>query len=509
MGLRDYLRVARRNWWLVVASVVLALSVATGVTVRTPPIYAASVTFFFTTPNAGAADLYPAVMFSEGRLKSYAALLTSDRITEPLARTPGVGLSAEEVAEQITAETVADTVMLLVTVEDRSRTRAQLLATALVKEFQNVVISLENPSTVRMQVVAGPKLEDDPVAPRPLDNLALGLLVGLIIGAAAAVAREVSDSTIRTADALQALAAAPVLARIPVDANAPSRSGPFVSDSSSARAEALRQLRTNLQYADGSGPVKTVAVTSAVPGEGRSATACSLALLFAESGLRVLIVDAELRHPRLASFLGREGSAGLSTVLTGAASVKQVLQPWGAGLWLLSSGHRPPNPSELVSSQRMTELIGELRELFDIVIFDCPPLLPVTDAAAIVARTDGALLVVRSRKTKGAQVTTAVRSLRAVNARILGCVLNMVPANSADAFPNFENYSAPQSIDSFPALGERPAAEERPALGERPAPAERPAAGEGPAAGETAAGNSRWWSARNVRSPLAGMAVTG
>jgi capsular exopolysaccharide synthesis family protein len=142
----------------------------------------------------------------------------------------------------------------------------------------------------------------------------------------------------------------------------------------------------------------------------------------------VLIVDTELRQPWLAAFLGREGSAGLTTVLVGAASLDQVLQPWGTGLWLLASGHRPPNPSELLGSPRMAELIDELRDRFDKIIFDSPPLLPVTDGAVVAARADGTLLLVRARKTTGAQVAAAVQALAAVDARLLGSVLTMVAA---------------------------------------------------------------------------------
>lgn len=457
MGLRDYLRIARRHWWIAAASIVLALGVALVVNFRMPKTYAADVTFFFTTPNAGAADLYPASMFSATRLKSYAALLTSDRIITPLAAAPGVGLARDDLLKQITSETVTDTVMLKVSVQDHSRDRALRTATVLAPLFEKVVGSLENTAggkpTVRVDVVAGPELEPDPVSPKPLNNLALAGLAGLIVGAGLSVTREVADSSVRTAEALQALVAAPVLARVPVDTSAPSRSGPFVSDPNSARAEALRRLRTNLQYADADRDVQVVAVTSAVPGEGRSATACSLALLFAESGRRVLIVDAELRHPRLASFLGRESSAGLSTVLTGAAAIDEVLQPWGAGLWLLSSGQTPPNPSELLSSHRMSDLVEELRGRFDIVIFDCPPLLPVTDAAVIAARADGALFVVRCRRTKNAQVTGAVRALHAVNARIIGCVLNMVPDKDEERFPRFGSSEATPSEPAPPPAG--------------------------------------------------------
>jgi capsular exopolysaccharide synthesis family protein len=456
VGLRDYLRVARRHWWIAAASIFLALLAALVVDFRMPKTYAADVTFFFTTPNAGAGDLLPASMFSQSRLKSYAALLTSDRIVVPLAAEPGVGRSRDDLVKAITSETVTDTVMLKVSVQDRSRARAVRTTDALIPLFEQVVGALENAGngkpSVRVDVVAGPELQPDPVSPKPLDNMALAGLAGLVVGAGLAVTREVSDSTVRTAEALQVLIGAPVLARVPVDTTAPSRSGPFVSDPHSPRAEAMRRLRTNLQYADADRPVQVVAVTSAVPGEGRSATACSLALLFAESGRRVLIVDAELRHPRLASFLGRESSAGLSTVLTGAAAVDEVLQPWGAGLWLLSSGHTPPNPSELLSSHRMSDLVAELRSRFDIVIFDCPPLLPVTDAAVIAARSDGALFVTRCRRTKNAQVTGAVRALHAVNARIIGGVLNMVPAKDEERFPRFGSFeAAPVQAPAAPA----------------------------------------------------------
>lgn len=442
MGLREYLRVAVRHRWLLAASVGLALIVALIVNVYSTPVYAARVTFFFSTPIAGASDLYPASMFNTSRLSTYAKLLTSDEVATPLAGTPGIDLDLEEVREAISAETVADTVMMEVSVEDRDPNRAMLLLTRVTQRFETAVEELErptpaDPSTVKVTVVSGPALDEDPVYPNALNNFALAAVAGLVLGAVGSVGREVADQTVRTAEALQVLSSAPVLARVPMDPG-----GPFVSPSASARTEALREIRTQVQCAAAANSVKTLAVTSAVPGEGRSATACGLALLFAEAGQRVLVVDAELRHPRLAAFLGREDAAGLSTVLDGTARLEQVLQPWGAGLWLLASGRTPPNPSELLSSARMTELVDEVRRRFDVVIFDCPPLLPVTDAAVVAARADGTLLVVRARRTTSAQVTAAVRTLHAVNATLLGCVLNMVTHKGPDAVPNYDTYLA-------------------------------------------------------------------
>ncbi|WP_232343857.1 MULTISPECIES: polysaccharide biosynthesis tyrosine autokinase [Actinoplanes] len=440
--MRDYLRVARRHWWLLLASVALALGVALIVNLNMTPVYAARVTFFFSTPSAGATDLLPASMFNTSRLQTYAKLLTSDEVATPLAGTPGIDLSVKDVREAIGAETIADTVMMEVSVQDPDRNRALLLLARLIQRFESAVETLERPaptepSLVKVTVVNGPALDEDPVAPNALNNFALATVAGLVVGAIGSVGREVADHTVRTAEALQLLTSAPVLARVPLDPG-----NPFVSASNSARTEALREVRTQVQCAAAANSVKTLAVTSAVPGEGRSATACGLALLFAEAGQRVLVVDAELRHPRLAAFLGREDSAGLSTVLDGTAALEQVLQPWGAGLWLLASGRTPPNPSELLSSPRMTELVDDVRKRFDVVIFDCPPLLPVTDAAVVAARADGTLLVVRARRTTAAQVTASVRALHAVNATLLGCVLNMVTRTGPDAIPTYDGYPA-------------------------------------------------------------------
>jgi capsular exopolysaccharide synthesis family protein len=442
VDLRDYIRVARKRWWMVLVAMAIAVGLATLVTVNTPPQYATSITFFITTPNTGVADAYQGGLFSQQRVKSYATLLTGDRLATSLAGRSDLGLTPDQIISRIHAQAVPETVLLRATVTDVSKQRSLIIATDLAAQFKSLVELLETPpgrrvSSVKVEVVAGPQLNDVPVAPRPVRNLALGALLGLIIGAASAVAREMLDTTVKTGEALHALAGAPVLAGVPFDADAKSAPGTLVTGGHSARAEALRQLRTNLQYVDVDQPVKTVVVTSAVPGEGKSSTACGLAVLFAEAGQRVLIIDADLRRPCVATYLGIEGAVGLTTVLVGKASVDEVLQRWGTDLWVLPSGSLPPNPSELLGSQHMADLLDELRERFDMVIVDCPPLLPVTDGAVVAARADGALLLARSRSTTSGQVTAAVRALQSVDARLLGCVFNMVAKKGSDAYYNY------------------------------------------------------------------------
>ncbi|WP_245665063.1 polysaccharide biosynthesis tyrosine autokinase [Actinoplanes subtropicus] len=434
MELRDYLRVVRRQWWVMAIAVLAALGITQVINKEMPTQYAATAVFFVSANAPEPSSVLEGSLFVSARLKTYEELLTGDQMLTAIEVETHTGLTPKELLDRIDVTTESDSALLTITVTDGSPDRAMRIAQVLISLFPATVQKLEArpskdpPATAILPIEPLARLDPEPVSPRPLHNDALAVAVGLLLGAAAAVVREVSDSSLKVAAPLPGLTGKPVLALIPADPKARRRKGPFISDSNSPRAEALRQLRTNVQYADRDHPIKILAVTSPMPVEGRSSTACGLAILFAEAGQRVLIVDAELRQPRLATFLGREGSAGLTTVLVGAASLDQVLQPWGTGLWLLASGHRPPNPSELLGSPRMTELIDELRDRFDKIIFDSPALLPVTDGAVVAARADGTLLLVRARKTTGAQVAAAVHALAAVDARLLGTVLTMVAA---------------------------------------------------------------------------------
>ncbi len=447
MELRDYIRVARKRWWMLLAATLAALGIAALITAQTTPLYATSVTFFITTPNDGVSDAYQGGLFSQQRVRSYQTLLTSDRLAALVAQNRSLGLTAAEVRERISAEAIPETVLLRATVTDSSRARSQLVATAVADRFKTRVESLETPpgqqvSAVKVEVASGPETEEDPVSPRPVRNLAIGAVLGLLTGLGAAFLRDLLDTTVKTREGLQELTGAPLIAAVPFDAELRSEPLVLAGPGHAARAEALRQLRTNLQYVDVDQEVKTLVLSSAVPGEGKSSTACGLAMLCAEAGQRVLIVDADLRRPKVAEYLGVEGTVGLTSVLVGQASIDDVLHRYSSQLFVLPSGSLPPNPSELLGSQQMADLLGELRERFDTVLIDCPALLPVTDAAVVAGLADGALLLARAGKTTAAQVNTAVSALRAVDARLLGCVLNMLASKGADAYYYYEDYSS-------------------------------------------------------------------
>ena len=354
--------------------------------------------------------------------------------------------------DHVTASVVPDTVLLETTVTDASPARAEAIARGLAATFPRVITALETPtqggpSPIKVSVVEAPALPTSPVSPRPLRNLALALVLGLLLGVGLAVLRETLDNTVKNPDdALEATGAA-TLGAIAYDEQ--TRKRPLiVSDSPrSVRSEAFRQLRTNLQFVQVDGPLRSLVITSSVPGEGKSTTACNLAITMAQAGLRVCLVEADLRRPRVADYLGLVGAVGMTDVLIGRVRLEEALQPWGDGmLAVLPSGPLPPNPSELLSSHGMAELMKSLQDRFDLVLLDAPPLLPVTDGAVLSTLADGAVLCVRASKTRRDQLTQAAGALRAVDAKVLGVVLTMVPTKGPDAYHGYGNdYGSYQS----------------------------------------------------------------
>ncbi|HET6763719.1 MAG TPA: polysaccharide biosynthesis tyrosine autokinase [Longimicrobiaceae bacterium] len=287
---------------------------------------------------------------------------------------------------------------------------------------------------------------DEPATPKPVVNMVLGLVLGLMAGFTAAFARDVLDTKVRSRqDAETAAGGVPVLGSVPRFAAAAggglwwrrrraaahALEDTLVSrgDPRSPAAEAYRALRTSIIFSGGE-PPKVLVVTSSLPGDGKSTSAANLAITFAQQGGRVLLVDGDLRRGLLHSVLGARREPGLVHVLLGRAALEEAVQqvPGGEGTSLdfLPAGVFPPNPAELLGSDKMKALLAVLRERYDAVVFDAPPLNLVTDAAVLGTVADTTLLVARNAVTERADLQHAVRQLRALRAPIGGLVLNDV-----------------------------------------------------------------------------------
>lgn len=441
MDLRDYLRILRRNWILVVAAPLVGLLLGGTASVLTTPTYTSETQLFVAIQSSGSVlELQQGNTFSQARVQSYVQTVGSPAVLQPAIDELGLDLTAAELAGQVTAGTEANTVLINITVTSQSPVQAAAIAEAVGNSLIRTVDSLEKPKTggsspVSLSVIKPAVAPTLPSAPNTRLNLSLGLIVGLAVGISASILRSTLDSRIRGEADLRQVTDAPLLGGISFDQNA--NRSPLLTQTppQSPRAESFRQLRTNLQFANVSGRAKTVLITSSLPGEGKSTTATNLSIAIAQAGQSVCLVDADLRRPMVHEYLGLDRNAGLTTALVGAADVADLLQPWGQDdLYVLASGQIPPNPSELLGSDEMKRLIDRLEQTFDTVVIDAPPLLPVTDAAVLSQHVGGVVVVVGAQKLKVQDLGKSLAALEMVGSTILGIVLNRLPARGPDAY---------------------------------------------------------------------------
>lgn len=203
-----------------------------------------------------------------------------------------------------------------------------------------------------------------------------------------------------------------------------------LTDPRSPVSEAYRTLRTNLQFYSLDRPIRTLVVTSPSPDEGKSTTVANLAVTLAQSGRRVILVDCDLRRPSLHTLFGRQAEPGLTNMVLAEGGELPLQETAVPGLWLLASGPKPPNPADLLNTRRMDQIIEQLLAQADMVLFDAPPVVAVTDAAILGAKVDGVLLVIGAGKTRRDHAERAKEMLAKANARVVGATLTNAPKDS-------------------------------------------------------------------------------
>jgi polysaccharide biosynthesis transport protein len=308
-----------------------------------------------------------------------------------------------------------------------------------------------------IQLIDAPLLPKRPVRPRVAYTLGLGLLGGLALGLFGAFSRELLDRSVRSPADVEhelGLTFLGLLPRIDAGGSGPAYGRPVRTKRrrqgtpcaelavherpTSAIAEAARAVRTNLSFMSPDKPHRTFLVTSAAPSEGKTTVACCVAVAMAQAGHKVLLMDCDLRRPRLHKVFDRANDRGVSTVLMGQTSLDEALQSTPVpDLSVMLSGPMTPNPAENLESQRFAQLLKDLSARFDRVIIDSPPTGPVTDAAVLSTQTDATVLVIRALVTARDTVERATRALRDVRANLVGAVLNAAEAG----FSGYDYYS--------------------------------------------------------------------
>ena len=291
------------------------------------------------------------------------------------------------------------------------------------------------------QVVRSAAAPGSPASPKPLRNGLAALFVGLVLGVALAFLRENFEDAIWDKKQLGESVDVPVLAVIPSLHRSSKDVRSELRRPNSASGEAFRRLRTSLQLLGIERPLRTIQVTSPVAGEGKTTVASALGLLLASTGQRVVLVDCDLRRPRLHDEFELGNDVGVTSVLAGelplARAVRQV--PDTRSLFVLPSGPVPPDPAELMASRRMAELVFELQSEFEMVLVDSAPVLPVTDATLLAAWVDATVLVAKAGSTTARQLVDAVEQLRQVDAQLAGTVLNQAAVDAGYGYYYGEN----------------------------------------------------------------------
>ena len=442
MELNDYIRILRKSWVLIIVLALVGVAGAAIVSLVQTPNYSATSKVFVSTQSSGSvADLAQGNAFTVQRVNTYSDLATTPIVLLPVIADLALGTNEGALSRMISVAAPLNTSIIEISVVNNDPVLAADIANATAESLTKVVDRIETPlaedatSAVKLTLVQQATVPGGPVSPNVPLNIALGLLLGVAIGIALAVLRQVLDTRIRNERDVEVVTDAAIIGGIVYDPKAVSRPLIVQDDPRSPRAESFRTLRTNLQFLDVGNGGRSFIVTSSIQSEGKSTTTANLAIALADSGVRVLLVDADLRRPKVASYMGLEGTVGLTDVLIGRIPLDDVIQEWGRGrLSVLPAGTVPPNPSELLGSAAMGRLITELRSKYDVVLFDSPPLLPVTDAAILSRFVGGVILVVAAGRANRHHVEGAISALENVGSKVSGIVLTMLPTKGPDAY---------------------------------------------------------------------------
>jgi capsular exopolysaccharide synthesis family protein len=435
MSLGDYLTSIWRNWL-----VILVLAAVGGVAAylyssSLPDTYR-STTAALVTSDRGttASDLVQGSNYIGNLVGTYVLLAESEVVLQPVIDELGLDTTAEQLASTISASSPLDSLIIELAVSSRSPALARDIADATIRSLTNVVENQVSPTTddgtptVRLTTIRSATEPRFPIAPNTRMDTLFGVAAGLLLGIAFAVIRTLVWHTVRSSSDIARITTVPIVGEIVTTRKDQTLPGSILKDHMGIEAESMRSFAANLSFLTMGDELRSFVVTSAAPQESKSSIASSLALILAESGKRVLLVDADLRHPSLGGLTQLESSIGLTNVLMGEVPLDVAVQRWGFdNLHALTAGSIPPNPSQLLASKLMRSFISDATGEYDIVIVDSAPLLSVTDAKWLANMTDGALLVTRYKRTSSRSLRKVVESMEASSVNVLGVVLTRLP----------------------------------------------------------------------------------
>ena len=508
MTLRDYAGVVARRKWVVIAAVLVATTVAVGLTATQTPIYEASSEVLVQPRGQDGLFESQVLNLNERAIDTEIQLIEGEAVRSRVQQ----NLDLADRPPSANASAVGQTDVISIAVRDPDASNAAVVANAYASSYIEVrreqavnellaasaevqraiddlqaqidaledddprriglITQLSNFQTTLDQlrvdaalrtggaaVVESAEAPTEPVEPTPLRTVSLAAMAGLIIGLAFAFLLHYLDDKVRTEVDVERLVQRPVLGVVPVD-RPPDNRPIAISEPGHDAVEQYRGLRTNLQFLSLDRPISVVQITSSLAGEGKTTTATNLAVVLAQGGHRVALIDADLRRPRVHEVFCLPQSPGFTDLLLGEAAkvvVNHIDIDGGNRLSVITSGTVPSTPSEMLSSQRAQQLLNEIGGHYDYVVVDSAPILPVSDSIALSRAVDGVVMVAQAGSITEGDLVEAIGRLDRVSAPILGLVLNQASrsSNGSYAYGGYGAYAAPSRTQnaSLPSPG--------------------------------------------------------
>lgn len=428
----------RRSWLIILVSGVLVGAASFGLSSMATPVYQARATLFFSLDRSETvSELTQGSTYTQGQMVSFARLATSSRVLEPVVDELGLSASPRDLARSVSVVNPPGTVILELRASSTDPERSAAVANAVARSLTVVVGEVSSNAEDAPSITA--TLVDEAVVPRfqttpnKTRDAMLGVILGGLLGVLIAFSRVLLDTRVRSTDVLSDIGERPVLGSVSRFRGEARQLSLVVSQQPmGAVAEDFRRVRSALTYSAVDRQLTRLLITSHSPQEGKSTFAANFALSLAELGGPVLLIDADLRRPRIGQYFGLEDSVGLTTVLMGEVALDDAVdrRP-GTNLDVLVAGERPPNPAQLLTSQAMKALLSEAQQRYEAVLIDAPPLSRVADATLLAPLVDGVVVVVDSRKARRAWVAPMIASIESAGGHVAGLVLNRVRSRNS------------------------------------------------------------------------------
>jgi capsular exopolysaccharide synthesis family protein len=434
---REFARILQRNWALIIASVLIVGALATAYSLLKTPQYVATSKALLTTDSASSSlDLTQGTSYAQSVVKTYADVATTPYVLDPVIARLKLPDTAEQLSSRVVAAAPLEETVLQITTTDSSPRAAADISNTVMSQLGNSVVTLAPDSanrsaSVRLTLLQKAVAPTAPISPNVPLNTALGLVLGLVLGLLVGFARNRFDTGISTARDVSLITDFPALGSVGFRRGA--RRSPIVTDThrSYARVEEFKALRSEILRANPTRRPMSIMVAASTSGEGASTTAANLAVALAGTDRRVLLVDANLRHPTAAALLGVEGTVGLSDVLGGGVDPEHAIRATDRdGLSVLSAGARTDTPGRLLDPLTLETLIADLNRRFDVVLIDAPPLLANDEALRIGRVVDGVVVIAASGRADRVRLQRALQDLDESGAWVLGVVVTMATGSS-------------------------------------------------------------------------------